>query len=72
MQLSLLLIVPVLLRKQFEASVWETAVATAATSVLSLLAIFWNELYRRVRPTRYLMLLAALGDRRFLFKKKNP
>jgi hypothetical protein len=66
MQLSLLLMVPVLLRKQFGAGEWETTVATSASSVLALLAIFWNELYRRMRPTRYLLLVAFLGAAAFV------
>jgi MFS family permease len=49
--------IPVLLRKRFGASEWETMLATAAQAFMALLAIFWNDLYRRFPARRYLLLL---------------
>lgn len=53
--------VAVLLRKTLGASEWQTLVATSCVSIMSLLAIFWNEVYRRVNTGRYLLLLWALA-----------
>lgn len=53
--------VPVLLRGRFGASEWQTLLATSAQSFMSLLAIFWNDLYARVGFARYLLILFCLS-----------
>ncbi len=55
-QTGVFVMVPVLLRKHFEANVWQIAAATSAGPVMSLLAIFWNEVYRRRSPRVYLLI----------------
>jgi MFS family permease len=50
-------ILPVLLRKDFDASKTETAIATAAIPVMAGLSIFWREVYHRVSPGRYLLIM---------------
>jgi len=56
-QWSITAMVPVLLRDYFRASEWQTTISTSAIPVMSLLSIFWNELYRRMQPHRYLLML---------------
>ncbi len=53
-------ILPVLLRKGFDASVLETTIASAAIGVMALFSIFWKELYLRMRPGPYLLLTWCL------------
>jgi MFS family permease len=53
--------VPVLLRKTLNAGEWQTFLATTAVPVMSVLAILWNEVYRRLSPGRYLLLLWVLA-----------
>lgn len=54
---ALLAMVPVLLRNYFRASVWETTVSTAAVPIMLLLSVVWNDLYLRMPPRRYLLML---------------
>ena len=54
-QLAVMLMIPVLLRKGFGASPWQTVVATSAIAIMSLLSVLWNELYRRWPPGVYLV-----------------
>ena len=37
-----------------DANVWQIAASTSAIAVMSILAIFWNELYSRSKPSVYL------------------
>lgn len=54
---ALAAMIPVLLRKHFAAGEWTVAIATSAVAMMSALSILWNELYRRLCPRRYLLLL---------------
>ncbi len=56
-QVGMFTMVPVLLRGRFAASEWQTLIATASQAIMSALAIFWNELYGKSSPGRYLLLL---------------
>jgi MFS family permease len=46
-------ILPILARKQFHASDWQTLIITAAPTILFSLSIFWNDLYNRTSLKRY-------------------
>jgi hypothetical protein len=52
---------PFLLRKTLGANDWQTFIATSSISGMYLLAIFWNEVYRRLSSGRYLLLLWMLA-----------
>jgi hypothetical protein len=53
--------IPVLLRGRFGATEWQTMLATSSTAFMSLLAVFWNEIYFRLSPRQYLLLLWSLS-----------
>jgi hypothetical protein len=59
LQAAVFQMLPVLLRAYFKASEFETVVSTAAISITLILAVVWNELYRRMRPRSYMILLWA-------------
>lgn len=55
--------IPLLAKKKFGATDWESLAITASPLVLASLAIFWGDLFARVRVSRYLLaywMLAAL------------
>lgn len=67
--ISVQFILPVICRKQFDASNWQTVLVTAAPTVLSVLSIFWNAVLSGRRLPSYLAMywllmgvpLAAIG-----------
>ncbi len=56
-QMASVMMIPVILRRDLGASEWQTVVSTASIPMMHLLSIFWVEIYRRMRPDRYLLLL---------------
>lgn len=62
-QWAIVFMIPVLLRThdEFRASEWQVAISTAAIPLMMLLSVFWNEVYRRMRPARYLLLIWVVG-----------
>lgn len=56
-QHGVLVMVPVLIRKQFGGGEWATALAASALIIMNLLSIFWNEVYRRMNTRRYMLLM---------------
>jgi len=55
MHVGVLGIMPVLLRKTFEAGEWQTTLATMAIPSMAVLTIFWNEVYARLDSRRFLI-----------------
>lgn len=55
------IMVATLLRGGFGASSWQTLMATSSVSIMSLLAIFWNEVYRRLEVRTYLVALYVIA-----------
>jgi hypothetical protein len=51
------IMVATLLRDRFGASTWQTLMATSSVPIMSLMAIFWNEVYRRLHVGAYLLAL---------------
>ncbi len=60
-QTGVYMMVPVLLRKQFAATEWQTTLATSAIPIMCMLAIFWNEVYQRLRTPSYLLLVLVMS-----------
>lgn len=48
-------IMPVLLRKTFDAGEWQTTLATMAIPSMAVLTIFWSEVYARVNTRKFLV-----------------
>jgi MFS family permease len=55
------LLLPIIARKAFEASAWQTLLVTAAPVVLLALSIFWGDVLRRTSLPRYLALYWAIA-----------
>lgn len=53
-QNAVFFILPVLARKHFGASVWETGLITAAPTVLFVMGIFWNDVFKHTKLGKYL------------------
>ncbi|MFQ5429278.1 MAG: hypothetical protein ACE5E1_03110 [Phycisphaerae bacterium] len=58
---ALVLILPFLARKQFDAANWQSWVLTAAVPVMQFFTIFWNHFYARVSTNVYLLVVSALA-----------
>lgn len=54
---GVLAMTPFFVRKTLGAGVWQTFLATSSVAFMCSLAIFWNEIYRRLGPGRYLTML---------------
>jgi MFS family permease len=61
LQHGVLAMVPVLIRKHFGGGEWSTTLAASALIMMNLLSIFWNEVYRRMSPGRYILMLWCLA-----------
>lgn len=48
-------IMPVLLRKTFDAGEWQTNFATMAIPAMAVLTLFWNEVYARIDARKFLV-----------------
>lgn len=58
---ALVLMIPVLLRKNFDAPYWQVTIATMSIPVMLLLSVFWDKTYRRISPSSYLLLYWCCG-----------
>lgn len=54
-------ILPIIARREFEASTWDTTAVTAAPSVLAVVSIFWGALLPRLGVGRYLLVVWGLS-----------
>lgn len=57
LQMALFPMIPALLRKNFDAGQSQMTIATMCVPFLMILSLLWNEIYRRTRPSRYVLLL---------------
>lgn len=54
-QMSTMFLLPILVRKRFEAGEWQTLVVTAAPTVFFVLSIFWGDWFSRRPFARYML-----------------
>jgi MFS family permease len=55
-QTAVLFILPVIAKKQFDAGNWQVFFITAPPTILFITSIFWNDLFGRVRFSRFMAL----------------
>ncbi len=60
-QMSTLFLLPILVRKRFDAGEWQTLGVTAAPTVLFVLSIFWSDWFSRRPFARYMLAYWAVA-----------
>ncbi len=55
LHLGVLGLMPMLLRRSLQANEWQTTLATMCIPAMAMLTLFWNEIYTRVSPRKFLI-----------------